>query len=138
MVFWNKVQVSALLIIGRFLGFFLDTVVATIFLCFTDILLPIFVADFFQSTIFKNSGDVAESKNAKKSITHSNNCCINFQSTDNIAIVDNVAHETYEHCCAIQDGTDTGNIFISNFSAVTRKATLPIMGESDITDAATF
>ena len=47
MVFWNKVQVSALLIIGRFLGFFLDNVVATMFLCFTDNLLPIFVADFF-------------------------------------------------------------------------------------------
>lgn len=64
-------------------------------------------------------------------------------ATDNLLIEDNVAYDTGGHCFMLEDGMETGNQFMRNLGAYTRKPgrLIPNMGtngqETD-GDASTF
>ena len=65
------------------------------------------------------SGDAKGSKIVKNSIRKSHQRCIVIHGTDNVLIQENIAYDTKGHCFMLEDGIETGNLFLRNLGALT-------------------
>lgn len=79
----------------------------------------------------------------KNTIRQSNQRCIVIHASDNVMIEENVAFDTAGHCFMTEDGIETGNTFVRNLGAGTKRAlrVIPNMGSNGIEtddDPATF
>uniref|UniRef100_A0A7S4JV21 G8 domain-containing protein n=1 Tax=Odontella aurita TaxID=265563 RepID=A0A7S4JV21_9STRA len=66
------------------------------------------------------SGDVSGTVISKNVIRHSNQRCINIHGSNNVLVSDNVAHDSFGHCMALEDGAEVGNVFERNLVARTK------------------
>jgi hypothetical protein len=92
---------------------------------------------------FHFCGDSTDSIVAKNTIRQSQQRCVVVHGTDNLRIEENIAFDTKGHCFMLEDGMETGNMFIRNLGAYTRipETSIPNFGhngkETDY-DPATF
>jgi G8 domain len=79
---------------------------------------------------FHFCGDVTGSIVIKNTIRLSNQRCIVVHGTDNLRIESNVAYNTKGHCYIVEDGIETGNLFLRNLGAMTAipQRLIPNMG----------
>jgi len=81
-----------------------------------------------------------QSKSSPSTVKHntirdSNQRCIVLSNTRGVVISNNVAHNTAGHCYAMQDGSESNNMFFKNLGSLTTKPTNLIAGASDGTPA---
>jgi hypothetical protein len=65
------------------------------------------------------NGDMKKSVVAKNTIRQSNQRCIVVHGTNYLLVEENVAYDTKGHCFIVEDGIETGNMFIRNLGAQT-------------------
>ena len=79
------------------------------------------------------SSNAIGSKIVKNSIRESHQRCIVIHGTDNVLIQENIAYDTLGHCFMLEDGIETGNMFIRNLGALTGTPT-KIIPDNEETD----
>jgi hypothetical protein len=65
------------------------------------------------------NGNLTGSIVAKNTVRQSNQRCIVVHGTSNLLVQSNVAYDTKGHCFIVEDGIETGNMFIGNLGAQT-------------------
>ena len=68
---------------------------------------------------------------SKNTIRDSFQGCIVLAGTNNVLVKDNIAYDTAGHCFVLKDGKETGNYFLRNLGAKTRKASSSIPSLND-------
>jgi hypothetical protein len=83
---------------------------------------------------FHLCGDVTGSIVIKNTIRLSNQRCIVVHGTNNLRIESNVAFNTKGHCFMLEDGIETGNVFIRNLGSMTaiQKVIIPNLGTNGV------
>jgi hypothetical protein len=74
---------------------------------------------------------------SKNTVRESNQRCIVLAGTNDVFVEENIACDAAGHCFVLQDGMESGNVFLRNLGALTRKVNIvipnngPSGGESD-------
>jgi hypothetical protein len=83
------------------------------------------------------SGNATGSVISRNSITDSKQRCIVISGTNNVRVSGNVAYNTAGHCYVLEQGSEKGNVFDSNFGALQTAPTSTITSATD-SDPATY